>query len=61
MKELDFIIVAIVIDKEGNVTSHTEKITSTFKVANTLMKAIGKNSTSAFLMYDGELICKVGA
>lgn len=55
-----FTIIAITIDKNGNVTSHKETVTATIKTARTLLNQIGSMATTAFLMYKGELICKVG-
>jgi len=59
-KTRTFTIIAISIDKDGNVTSHKETITTTMKIARTLLNQAGSMATTAFLLYKGELICKVG-
>lgn len=56
-----FTIIALSIDTEGNVTSHTEKVITTMRGASALLKETGKHATTAYMMYNGELIARVGA
>lgn len=53
-------IVAVSIDKQGNVKNYTRTIETTAKNAMWTMDQIAKMATSVYLMHDGKIFMRTG-